>query len=463
MQKYFLVFLDKIYSMKLFTDLTLKFEQANWAKNPEFGLMDTILEQHTELLNIVAKDIIKKAKKSNFGRGDVPSVEQIMRAAIYKELRGLDYRELEYHQEDSRICALFIKIDELRPFSFQMYQKYISRISEKSLQKLLVELNKIAIEFGIEDLKKIRQDSTSIESNIHHPTNNSLVWDCIKTSHNLLEQLSEELSNFNYIDYTKSAKKTHYKINVIKGKDKEEKIKKLFKNQLIKFTKTINNLSNAVKKKSVCSVKAYTIQFAIESFIPMCEKVYSQTERFQIYGEKVANSEKVFSIYEPHTDIIVKGARDIKFGHKVDLSGGKSNLILDCDILKGNVSDSKLFKPAIDRIEKNYGIIPKSTSNDGGYASKFNSEFALKKGIKNVVFNKIVGSLKNIASSLNMETRLKKWRSGMEAVISNLKRGFNLRRVNWKGFEHFKSKVLWSVIAYNIRVMTGHMLSGLKL
>jgi len=82
MQKYFLVFLDKIYSMKLFTDLTLKFEQANWAKNPEFGLMDTILEQHTELLNIVAKDIIKKAKKSNFGRGDVPSVEQIMRAAI---------------------------------------------------------------------------------------------------------------------------------------------------------------------------------------------------------------------------------------------------------------------------------------------------------------------------------------------------------------------------------------------
>lgn len=449
--------------MKLFSDLVLKFEQPNWAKNPEFGLMDTILMQHPEILDIISKDVTGDNKSTKFGRGDVPSVEQIMRAAIYKEIRGLDYRELAYHQEDSRICALFLKIDELRPYSFQMYQKYISRISENSLQKLLVELNKIAINEGLEDLKKIRQDSTVVETNIHHPTNNSLVWDCIKTSHSLLEKLSGELPGFNYINYIKSAKKTYYKINNTKGKGKEEKVKQLFKKQLIAFTKTINNLSNAVKKKSGCSIKAYTIQFAIESFIPMCKKVYSQTERFQVYGEKVSNDEKVFSIYEPHTDIIVKGSRDVKFGHKVDFSGGKSNLILDCAILTGNVSDKKLYQPAIERIEKNYGKIPESTCTDGGYASKSNSEYAQGKGVKNIVFNKIVGSLKNIASSLNMETRLKKWRSGMEAVISNVKRGFDLFRVNWKGFEHFKSKVFWSVIAYNIRVMTGHILEDLKL
>jgi len=79
------------------------------------------------------------------------------------------------------------------------------------------------------------------------------------------------------------------------------------------------------------------------------------------------------------------------------------------------------------------------------------------KGIVNIVFNKIVGSLKNIVSSKNMETRLEKWRSGIEANISNLQRGFNLSRGNWKGFDHFSSKVYWSVIAYNIRVMTAAM------
>ena len=447
-------------AMKLFSDLTIKFEQPNWSRNPEFGLMDTILEQHTELLAIIEDDVTKGEKRNSFGRGDVPSVEQIMRAAIYKEIRSLSYRELEYHQTDSRICALFLKIDELRPYSFQVYQKYISKISEDSLQKLLVKLNRIAINEGIEDLNKIRQDSTVIETDIHHPTNNSLVWDCIKTSHKLLEKLSEELPEADYRNYMKSAKRTYYKINVTKGKDKK---KQLFKNQLITFTKTINNLSNAVKKKSACSIKAYVIICEIESFVPMCEKVYSQTKCFQINGETVPNSEKVFSIYEPHTDIIVKGSREIKFGHKVDFSGGKSNLILDCNIIVGNVSDAKLFQPAIERIEENYNRLPKSVATDGGYASLANSEFAQEKGIKNIVFNKIVGSLKNIVSSLNMETRLKKWRSGIEAVISNFKRGFNMRRINWRSFEHFKAKVLWTVIAYNIRVMTGHILADLKI
>ena len=451
--------LQKFRPMKLFSDLLIKFEQPNWVKNPEFGLMDTVLEQHPELLDIIKDDVVGDNKNNGFGRGDVPSVEQIMRAAIYKEIKGLEYRELEYHQEDSRICSLFLKIDDLRPYSFQMYQKYISRISEDSLQNLLVSLNKIAINGGLEDLKKIRQDSTVVESNIHHPTNNSLTWDCIKTSHNLLEKLSIELSDFNYRNYLKSAKRTYFKINNTKKKDKR---KELFEKQLITFTKTLNNLSNAVKKKCNCSIKASIVILEIEAFIPKCEKVFSQTERFQIYGEKVPNSEKIFSIYETHTDIIIKGSRNIEFGHKVDLSGGKSNLILDCDIIIGNVSDTKLYQPALERIKVNYGKTPESTCTDGGYASLANSEFAQSEGVKNIVFNKMVGSLKNIASSSNMETRLKKWRSGMEAVISNLKRGFDLRRVNWKGFEHFKSKVLWSVIAYNIRVMTGHILTDLQ-
>lgn len=445
--------------MKLFADLTIKFEQANWASNPEFGLIDTILEQRPDLLHLVKDEITMKKKSSGFGRGDVPSIETIFRAALYKEFKGIDYRELEYAQEDSRICSLFLKIDELRPYSFQMYQKYISRISESTLQNILQELNKIAINEGLEDIKKIRQDSTVVESNIHYPTNNSLVWDCIKTSHNLLKNLSEEFPEFNTRSYIKSAKRTYFKINNTKS---EEKRVQLFKNQLITFTKTINNLSNAIKKKSICDIKAYAIITEMEVLIELCRKVYSQTERFQIFGEKVPNSEKIFSIYEPHTDIIVKGLRDIEYGHKIDLSGGKSNLILDCEILKGNPKDSNLYQPALERIEKNYGRTPQSVCTDGGYASKSNSEFAHNKGVKNIVFNKIVGSLKNIASSKNMETRLKKWRSGMEAVISNLKRGFNLDRVNWKGFEHFKSKVLWSVIAYNIRVMTGHILSELK-
>ena len=185
------------------------------------------------------------------------------------------------------------------------------------------------------------------------------------------------------------------------------------------------------------------------------QQVYSMTERKELKGEVVSNNEKIFSIYERHTDIIVKGKREVEFGHKINLTDGRSNLILDCQVLRGNPSDSHLFNPSIDRIEEFYGKVPKNITADGGYASKANQQRAADQGLVNVVFNKIVSSMKNLVSSKNMQTRLKKWRSGIEATISNLKRRFDISRCNWKGWEHFCSKVLWSAIGYNIRVMTG--------
>jgi IS5 family transposase len=116
----------------------------------------------------------------------------------------------------------------------------------------------------------------------------------------------------------------------------------------------------------------------------------------------------------------------------------------------------------LEKIVDVYGKIPRDCVTDGGYASKNNMDFAKNLGIKNIVFNKIVGSLRNLVSSKSMETRLKKWRSTTEAIISNLKRGFNLFRCNCKGEAHFAQKVLWSVIAYNIRVFSSTLLSKMN-
>lgn len=439
--------------MRLFEEFKLKFEKPDWARDPELGLIDTIIELNPHLVALLSEDIARGQKASVFGRKDTPSIEQIVRAAIYKELKGLDYRQLEYHQIDSRIAALFIKIDELRPYSFQMYQKYISKITSESLQKLMVELNKLAIEAGIEDVQSIRQDSTVVRTNIHHPTNNALLWDCIKEANRLLGHLKEELTGITYQDYTKQAKKTYFKINNTKG----DKRKDLFRNQFTLFIKTINQVSNVIKKNPGSNIKAIGLILALEEHIKVMGLIYDMAYTKEIKGKKVPNGEKIFSIYEQHTDIIVKGSRDVLFGHKIDLTSGKSNLVLNCDVLKGNPSDSKLFAPALDAVIEDYKTVPRDCTTDGGYASLANQSHAKEKGVVNIVFNKIVGSLQNIASSKNMETRLKKWRSGAEAIISNIKRGFNLACCTWKGWNHFVAKVLWSVIAYNIRVMTAHV------
>jgi IS5 family transposase len=443
--------------MKLFNNLTLKFQRSDWSKNPELGLIDTVLVQNPELVRLLSNEISKGGKSSDFGRKDTPSVEQIVRAAIYKEFKSLTYRELEYSQSDSRICATFIKLDERKPYSFQVWQKYISKISKDSLQGFLVKLNQVAIAEGLEDLSAIRTDSTVIEANIHYPTNNSLVWDCIKEAHRILTHLADK-EGIKVRDYRKAAKSNHFKIN----NSKADKRVALFKKQLDIFTRSINQVNKFVKKKGYHTIESHGLVSALKELIPLMGQVYAMTERKEVKGEVVPNDEKIFSIYERHTDIIVKGKREVQFGHKVNLADGRSKLILDCEVLKGNPSDSKLFNPTIDRIKSNYGRSPKSVAADGGYASKANQQIAIDQGLVNVVFNKVVGSMKNLVSSKNMQTRLRKWRSGIEATISNLKRGFNISRCNWKGWENFQSKVLWSVIAYNIRVMTGLVVAKLE-
>ena len=444
--------------MKIFSDLLLKFEKPDWSHNPEFCVIDTILEARPDLILMFSPDIIGDEVASSFGRQDTPSVEQIVRAAIFKEMRGLDYRELEFAQIDSRSCETFIKLEGRDPFSFQLFQKYISRIKPESLHRVLVEINRIAISEGLEDVESISQDSTVVKTNIHYPTNNSLVWDCVKTSTRLLAQLKQEIETLDFIDYTKSAKKTFYEINVTR---KEANRYPLFCKQLILFTKVINQTSNAIKKKST-SIIAMGIQHELAKLLDMMKQVWDITYRKEIDGKKVPSEEKIFSIYEQHTDIIVKGQREVLFGHKVNLAAGKSNLVLDCQILRGSPSDKSLYQPTIDNIIQNYEVIPRDSATDGGYASLANRTHAQKAGIVNIVFNKVVGSMQNIVSSLNMETRLKKWRSAMEAIISNIKRGFNIRTCNWKGWVHFQAKVIWSVLAYNFRVMTGLILEKLR-
>ena len=447
---------------KILNDLKLKFDNANWALDPELALIDTVLEQHPELYEIVKEDIKTIGKDSEAGRQDSPTVEQIVRAALYKEMKKLNYRELEYAQYDSRVCSTFIRLDGRKPISFEAYYKYISQIKGETLKQFMIEINRIMIkEAAVEDCKSLRTDSTVVETDIHYPTNNELTWDCIKTSHRLLKKLEESGCLKKVRNNQKQAKKNRFQINNTK---KEDKRKELFDNQLKLLRNSINQAERAVIEASTKGdIKDWVIAEELKRLLPKMKKVHDITRRHELLGEKVPNSEKIFSIYEAHTDIIVKGRREAEFGHKVNLTAGRSNIILDVEIVEGNPKDSQLYEGVLDRIQRDYGVTPRDVVTDGGYASLKNQEIAKGKGVVNIVFNKIVGSLKNITTSLNMETRLKKWRSGIEAVISNVKRGFKLFRCDWKGKGHFDAKVLWSVIAYNIRVMTSLMLTELTL
>jgi IS5 family transposase len=189
----------------------------------------------------------------------------------------------------------------------------------------------------------------------------------------------------------------------------------------------------------------------IKGIVVLADKVVDQTRRRVIDGEKVPASEKIVSIFEPHTDIIVKDRRDTFYGHKICLSGGASNLITDCVIVEGNPADSSLTTRMLDRHKQVYGYYPRKVSLDGGFASKENLRSAKSRGIKDVCFSKKRGlKEEDMCKSLWVYRKLRRFRAGIEAGISWLKRCFGLNRCTWKSFDSFKSYVWTSIVAANL-------------
>jgi IS5 family transposase len=192
----------------------------------------------------------------------------------------------------------------------------------------------------------------------------------------------------------------------------------------------------------------------IKHYGDLARQVYDQTYRRVIQGESVAAEQKVVSIFEDHTDIIIKDRRDTYYGHKICLTGGASNLILDCVILEGNPADTDLVEQMLDRQKEIYGRYPLKVALDGGFASQNNLLEAKGREIKDVCFAKKCGLKEtDMCRSEYVYKKLRRFRAGIESGISWLKRSFGLTRCTWKGFRSFKCYVLSSVVAANLLTM----------
>jgi IS5 family transposase len=202
------------------------------------------------------------------------------------------------------------------------------------------------------------------------------------------------------------------------------------------------------------SLAAQALASNLERAVGILRKVVDQTVRRVIKGEKVPASEKVVSFFEDHTDIIVKGRRDVQYGHKVFLTGGASNLILDCLIERGNPADSDRYRELLERHKEQFGRAPRQVSADGGFASRNNLAIAKGSEVKDAVFAKKRGlTVVEMAKSAWIYKMLRNFRAGIEAGISTLKRAFGLDRCTWSGWSGFKQYVWSSIVSYNLLVL----------
>jgi IS5 family transposase len=179
-----------------------------------------------------------------------------------------------------------------------------------------------------------------------------------------------------------------------------------------------------------------------------------------LQDESVPACEKIVSLFEPHTDIIVKDRRETHYGHKVTLSTGRSGIVLDLVIEKGNPADSTLAVRAAQRHASLFGDVPERAAFDGGFASKANLEALQASGTREACFSKPAGvPVDEQTSTPRMRSILKRLRAGIEATASFLKRSFGLSRCTWQGLARFRAYCWCSTIAHNLLTIARALLT----
>jgi IS5 family transposase len=420
--------------------------------------MSGILDTNPGLLELVYQDLVKTSRPDTGRQG--LSAEQVLRCAVLKQYRQLTYEELAFHLEDSDAFRTFSRLDMGQYPSKSILQENIKAIREETWETILCEITNYAIGEKMETGQVVRADSTAIETNIHHPTDSTLLADGIRIITRWLTEGKELVPQPTYMfsDHRRVVKK---RVMTILNTRKDTIRQSAYKD-LLRYARLVRGYA-VTAIPELASYKGHDLAdtFAghelarkLERAVRILDNVINQTERRVLKGEKVPASEKVVSFFEDHTDIIVKGRRDIEYGHKIFLSGGASTMILGCLIVRGNPADTDQYQPLLEQHRNWYGKMPRQVTADGGFASKDNLACAKQKGVKDAVFAKKRGlSVLAMAKSSWVYKKLRNFRAGIEAGISTLKRAFGLDRCTWSGWEGFKRYVLSSIVSYNLLVM----------
>ena len=434
----------------------LTFEEIDHEHARELGRMSAILKENPELGEMVLADL-----RSGSTKRGAPGLsgEQVLCCAVMQKTHTFSYRKLAFHLADSlcmrRFCGfLFGKAPKKSAL-----QENISRIREATWTKVRETLSRWAQKEGLEDALQVRCDSTGVESNILKPEDNQLLCDCVRVLARLMRELRRSgVCSFSFRNHSRMAKRRSTAVRNASGKaNRREPYQDLI--QAARKTRLYAEraLEAAEGFQGDPAQQAVVLHLCdrLRHFDGLAARVIDQTERRVFGDETVPASEKVVSIFEEHTDILRKGKRDPVYGHKVFLAGGKTGLILDCQVPRGNPSDTDYAVPLLESQKRIYGRYPQECCFDGGFASQGNLT-AAKDGmeIPQVVFSKKRGlRIEDMVSCPKIYKRLKKFRAGIEGCISNFKRSYGGGRCNWKGWPHFGQYVQCATLAFNLMVL----------
>ena len=449
-----------------FSFADLEFLDQGVRLEPMLQAISNFIDGHGDLIDKVRRDLNRGLKHPHTGRSGL-TAQQVLRALVLQRVKNWDYRELRERIADGYTLRRFTRFYSRLVPKHDAFNRAFNRLTPATLEVINELVVKAAVDLGLENGKKLRVDTTVVETDIHHPTDSTLLWDSVRVVTRLVGNLDELLPHGvpGFTNRNRSARRRMQEIQRMTPKERQRQLIPKYR-ALIRTTEQVVGNAREVLRKTerISSIDLMTgiaikaIREQIEHYCGLGDRVIDQAQRRVLDREQVTNEEKIFSIFEIHTDLIKRGKimKPVEFGHKVYIAESARGLITQYRVLDGNPADEDHVESSLQRHKETFGKVPKIYSADRGFYSQENIRQCKGAGIELVCIPQRGGKKSPDQTSHEKSRSFKagqRFRAGIEGRISVLFRGRGMKRCLAEGRERFDLLVGAAVLANNLMVI----------
>lgn len=426
----------------------------------KYRAIDQILAANSGVLDLAHADFCQWLSESEEGRESRYTSEEILRTLVVMFVEQDSYRNVVVRVENSEFLRSFIGFGFYKPMmDFTFVSKAFAALSPETWEKMNGLLGQHACAQEKISGERLRVDTTVYETHIHYPTDSSLLWDSFRVLARVLQAIQQAYPGLGLAHryHKRKVKKLAQSISRNAGStsaSKQRMVKRWYRT-LIDRVRWIVDIT-----QRVCAMAGPHLleKLELEHYQPLVARVMDQAQRRVFQGERVPADEKLYSLFEAHTEMLIRGkaGKPVEFGHKVLLAQTGEKFITHYQSLPHREEDPKLLPTALEAHREQFGAAPDVLATDKGFYAGARQLAALETEIPTVSICK-KGRL-NEAEKAREHTKGfqdgQRFRSGIEGSISVLKRGFNLQRCLFKGFKHFAASVGCAVFCHNLVLLT---------
>ena len=428
---------------------------------PWMRLVDGLLEDEQLLETIYEAQGERYPQSRKRGREQTPA-EVVLRLLLLKHIRNWSYDTLEREVRANLVYRAFTRVGDGKVPDAKTMARLGQLIGPEAIEELHQRIVQLAQEHGVTRGRKLRVDTTVVETNIHYPTDSSLLGDGTRVLTRTMKKIEQKAGGLKrkVRDRMRSVRKRVLAIALSTrylGREGEARRKKQYEELLSLTRKTVNQAQRILEEvKKVSRPRRVGLGSLVETLATMTERVRQvmKQTKLRIFTGVTQSQEKIVSVFEPHTEIIRKGkaSKPTEFGKLVKIQESENQIISHFEVFAERPSDRQLLVSSIEVHQRRFGRIPALVAADAGFHSQQNEKTASAMGVRwfSVPNQKTKSSERKRLYRQRWFRRGQRWRTGCEGRISALKRRHGMRRCLYRGFHGMQRWVGLSVIADNL-------------